>query len=161
MGGRCGAGIGYPVYNAGTMTAAAFVKKWAASKGGERAVAQEHFIDLCRLLGEATPSEADPARYSRALWPPAASACRGVGGVAAPQPVRALCLARAGSGLVWRAGVRWRRARLIISRRQPTVLAGSGRCHRGDSDQLMGAPRTTEFDRVGNMAGDSSTAGCT
>jgi len=41
------------------MTPAEFVRKWAASKGGERAVAQEHFIDLCRLLGEQTPSEAD------------------------------------------------------------------------------------------------------
>jgi hypothetical protein len=43
------------------MTHAEFVRKWAASKGGERAVSQEHFIDLCRLLGEATPSEADPS----------------------------------------------------------------------------------------------------
>ena len=43
------------------MTPAEFVHKWAASKGGERAVAQEHFIDLCRLLGEQTPTQADPA----------------------------------------------------------------------------------------------------
>lgn len=43
------------------MNPAEFVRKWAASKGSERAVAQEHFIDLCRLLGEQTPSEADPA----------------------------------------------------------------------------------------------------
>ena len=26
----------------------------------ERAAAQEHFIDLCRMLGEMTPNEADP-----------------------------------------------------------------------------------------------------
>ncbi|MDP2673514.1 MAG: class I SAM-dependent DNA methyltransferase [Dehalococcoidia bacterium] len=43
------------------LTPPEFVRKWVASKGGERAVAQEHFIDLCRLLGEATPSEADPS----------------------------------------------------------------------------------------------------
>jgi hypothetical protein len=37
-----------------------FVKKWAASTQSERATAQEHFIDLCRLVGESTPNEADP-----------------------------------------------------------------------------------------------------
>jgi hypothetical protein len=42
------------------MQAAAFVRKWAASEQNERAAAQEHFIDLCRLLGEQTPNEADP-----------------------------------------------------------------------------------------------------
>src|SRR4030042_187429 len=39
----------------------AFVQKWAASRGAERATAQEHFIDLCRLLDEQTPNEADPS----------------------------------------------------------------------------------------------------
>jgi hypothetical protein len=43
------------------MIPSAFVQKWAASKGAERATAQEHFIDLCRLLNEKTPNEADPA----------------------------------------------------------------------------------------------------
>lgn len=43
------------------MTPAEFVKKWAASKGSERQTAQEHFIDICRLLGEQTPNEADPS----------------------------------------------------------------------------------------------------
>ncbi len=43
------------------MTPAEFVQKWAASKGGERSVSQEHFIDLCRLLNEKTPNEADPS----------------------------------------------------------------------------------------------------
>jgi hypothetical protein len=42
------------------MDAIAFVKKWAASKGRERQTSHEHFIDLCRLLGEKTPNEADP-----------------------------------------------------------------------------------------------------
>ena len=38
-----------------------FVKIWAASTQGEKATAQEHFIDLCRLLNEQTPNEADPS----------------------------------------------------------------------------------------------------
>ena len=43
------------------MIPSAFVQKWAASRGAERATAQEHFIDLCRLLNEQTPNEADPS----------------------------------------------------------------------------------------------------
>ena len=42
------------------MTAAEFIAKWSAVALNERAVAQEHFIDLCRLLEEPTPAEADP-----------------------------------------------------------------------------------------------------
>ena len=47
------------------MTPAAFIAKWRASELKERSGSQEHFIDLCRLLGEPTPAEADPsgARY--------------------------------------------------------------------------------------------------
>ena len=37
-----------------------FIAKWHASALKERSAAQEHFIDLCRLLGEPTPAEADP-----------------------------------------------------------------------------------------------------
>ena len=37
-----------------TVTPNEFIAKWPA--------AQEHFIDLCRLLGEPTPAEADPKR---------------------------------------------------------------------------------------------------
>jgi len=43
------------------MIPSAFVQKWAASRGAERPTAQEHFIDLCRLLNEKTPNEADPS----------------------------------------------------------------------------------------------------
>ncbi len=43
------------------MNPAEFVQKWSASRGAERAVAQEHFIDVCRLLNEKTPNEADPS----------------------------------------------------------------------------------------------------
>ena len=43
------------------MTPGAFVAKWRAAELKERSAAQEHFIDLCRLLDEPTPAEADPA----------------------------------------------------------------------------------------------------
>ncbi|MCY4555270.1 MAG: class I SAM-dependent DNA methyltransferase [Chloroflexi bacterium] len=38
-----------------------FIAKWRASTLKERSASQEHFIDLCRLLGEPTPAEADPS----------------------------------------------------------------------------------------------------
>ncbi|MDE0262111.1 MAG: class I SAM-dependent DNA methyltransferase [Bryobacterales bacterium] len=42
------------------MTPHEFITKWTASELKERSASQEHFIDLCRLLGEPTPAEADP-----------------------------------------------------------------------------------------------------
>ena len=42
------------------MTPLDFIAKWRASELKERSAAQEHFIDLCQLLGELTPAEADP-----------------------------------------------------------------------------------------------------
>ena len=42
------------------MTPNEFITKWRASELKERSASQEHFIDLCRLLGESTPAEADP-----------------------------------------------------------------------------------------------------
>ena len=44
------------------MDAGAFVAKWEGSAGRENASAQEHFIDLCRLVREPTPNEDDPAQ---------------------------------------------------------------------------------------------------
>jgi hypothetical protein len=38
-----------------------FIRKWTASNLSERSAAQQHFLDLCALLGEATPAEADPS----------------------------------------------------------------------------------------------------
>ena len=38
-----------------------FITKWRASALKERSASQEHFIDLCRLLSEPTPAEADPS----------------------------------------------------------------------------------------------------
>ncbi|NMN57845.1 type II restriction/modification system DNA methylase subunit YeeA [Xanthobacter sp. SG618] len=43
------------------MTPHEFITKWQNSKLKERAAAQEHFLDLCRLLGEKTPAEVDAA----------------------------------------------------------------------------------------------------
>ena len=42
------------------MTPSQFIIKWHPSQLKERSASQEHFIDLCRLLGESTPAEADP-----------------------------------------------------------------------------------------------------
>ena len=36
-----------------------FKTKWHAYKGKESSAYQEHFNDLCRLLGQPTPAEAD------------------------------------------------------------------------------------------------------
>ena len=43
------------------MTPHEFITKWRAAELKERSASQEHFIDLCRLLDEPTPAEADPA----------------------------------------------------------------------------------------------------
>ena len=42
------------------MTPAEFKKKWGRYRGKESSGYQEHFNDLCRLLGQPTPAEADP-----------------------------------------------------------------------------------------------------
>ena len=42
------------------MTPEQFIKKWKASTLTERAAAQSHFNDLCVLLGEPSPTDADP-----------------------------------------------------------------------------------------------------
>ena len=42
------------------MTPAAFIAKWNRAELSERAASQEHFLDLCKLLGVKTPAELDP-----------------------------------------------------------------------------------------------------
>lgn len=42
------------------MTPQAFIAKWQNSQLKERAAAQEHFLDICRMLDEPTPAEVDP-----------------------------------------------------------------------------------------------------
>ena len=47
------------------MTPQQFIDKWSRADRTERQAAQEHFIDLCHVLGEPTPNEADdPDAYS-------------------------------------------------------------------------------------------------
>ena len=43
------------------MTPAEFKTKWAKFSGKESSAYQEHFNDLCRMLGVPTPVEADPS----------------------------------------------------------------------------------------------------
>ncbi len=43
-----------------TLTPQDFYHKWRAADLKERSAAQSHFIDICRLVGEKTPAEADP-----------------------------------------------------------------------------------------------------
>jgi len=42
------------------MTPDQFIQKWSQSSLKESAAAKEHFLDLCALLHQATPAEADP-----------------------------------------------------------------------------------------------------
>ena len=51
---------GEALQNSMEPSAASFIAKWRASELKERSAAQEHFIDLCRLLEEPTPADADP-----------------------------------------------------------------------------------------------------
>lgn len=47
------------------MTPEAFIAKWKLSTLGERQAAQAHFLDLCALLGEAKPEDADNYCFER------------------------------------------------------------------------------------------------
>ncbi len=42
------------------ITAVQFKQKWSRVELSERAASQEHFIDLCHLVGQPTPVEHDP-----------------------------------------------------------------------------------------------------
>jgi hypothetical protein len=42
------------------MISSAFIRKWKAANLKEHSAAQEHFLDLYRLLGEPTLAEVDP-----------------------------------------------------------------------------------------------------
>jgi hypothetical protein len=43
------------------MTSAEFAAKWYRAELTERSAAQQHFPDLCELVGHPKPAEADPA----------------------------------------------------------------------------------------------------
>src|SRR3954454_2668920 len=42
------------------MTPEGFISKWRYADLGERQAAQSHFLDLCELLQESKPTDADP-----------------------------------------------------------------------------------------------------
>src|SRR5262245_45977185 len=43
------------------MTPQQFIAKWKRANLSERSAAQQHFLDLCDLLGQPKPAEVDPA----------------------------------------------------------------------------------------------------
>jgi len=46
------------------MNVAEFRKKWKQVELTERSASQQHFLDLCALLGHPTPAEIDPTGKS-------------------------------------------------------------------------------------------------
>jgi hypothetical protein len=58
MVGRCPT-IDRMANRAGGLTPEQFVEKWTKAQLSERAASHEHFLDLCHLLGQPTPAEAD------------------------------------------------------------------------------------------------------
>jgi type II restriction/modification system DNA methylase subunit YeeA len=50
-----------PTHSSLALTSAEFAAKWHGNTQTERATAQEHFLDLCRMLGASTPNDADPS----------------------------------------------------------------------------------------------------
>ena len=73
------------------MTPHEFIAKWRASELKERSALQEHFIDLCRLLGEPTPAEADPTGEAYCFE---RGAPKDTGGDGRLQPTSGACQAR-------------------------------------------------------------------
>ena len=43
------------------MTPHEFIQKWQAAQLSERSACQQHFLDLCDLLGQPKPAAASPA----------------------------------------------------------------------------------------------------
>ena len=63
-----------------------FIAKWTGATLKERSAAQEHFIDLCRLLGEPTPAEADPVVAALQLHARLSSTGPGSRDIVPPRP---------------------------------------------------------------------------
>ena len=65
------------------ITPAQFIAKWSRVELPERSASQEHFIDLCRMLGQPTPAEFDAtgAEYTfekgASVTGPASRSCDG------------------------------------------------------------------------------------
>ena len=62
-----------------TLTPQSFVDKWRSATLKERSAYQEHFIDLCRLIGHPTPAEVDPTGENFAFEYDAAKTTGGQG----------------------------------------------------------------------------------
>jgi len=66
-----------------------FIAKWTTSVLKERSGSQEHFIDLCRLLGEKTPAEAaPPAPSTPSRRAPRSTAAATAGPTCGSEPLR-------------------------------------------------------------------------
>ncbi|MDQ3815967.1 MAG: class I SAM-dependent DNA methyltransferase, partial [Armatimonadota bacterium] len=61
------------------MNASAFITKWGRSTLTERSAAQQHFLDLCELLGHPKPAAADPTGESFTFEKGAAKSTGGQG----------------------------------------------------------------------------------
>ena len=59
-----------------TVSAQEFVTKWRQSTLKERSAAQEHFIDLCHLVGHPTPAEDDAGQAPQSTTRGRAENCR-------------------------------------------------------------------------------------
>src|SRR5512138_741533 len=62
-----------------TLTPQDFVAKWKRAEARERQSVQEHFIDLCTLVGHQTPMQADPTGKRYAFEMGAAKTSGGAG----------------------------------------------------------------------------------
>ena len=62
-----------------TLTPQDFVSKWKRAEARERQSVQEHFIDLCGLVGDETPMQADPTGKKYAFEMGAAKTSGGLG----------------------------------------------------------------------------------
>ncbi len=49
-----------PTFPINDMTPQQFIAKWQRVTLSERSACQQHFLDLCELLGQPKPAEADP-----------------------------------------------------------------------------------------------------
>ena len=50
----------FPSFPINAMTPQQFIAKWQRVTLSERSACQQHFLDLCELLGQPKPAEADP-----------------------------------------------------------------------------------------------------
>jgi hypothetical protein len=56
-------------HTSGAMTPARFIAKWRETELSERSASQQHFCDLCELLGQPKPADHDKtgAEYTQVI----------------------------------------------------------------------------------------------